>query len=722
MPHPICVKNPRGRTDPSRVPTALALAMSTALAALPGAAWAQSASPHEVPATQSKRQDAAPAELKTVNVTARHSQERTLDVPFGLSVIDGEEVEARRLQSAEEVLRSEPGVAIDLSDVNSANVIIRGVGSLYRVSRDDSSVALNVNGVSMSMHSVNMGTLDVERIEVLKGSQGTLFGGNSHAGAINITTKRPTRALEGHGRAEFGQGHEHLQEAVISGPLSTILSGRLALRNTGADHWIVNAQSGDPVSKPRTQAWRGSLLWDIAPETSALIISERDHNERRPSQIVLRPYGSPPRMDLPTGIFDGNHKTTDRHSLELNHRLQNSRLTSITAYTTVNFEGTKSYDRLLTKALYGRAMERISTDSSDEKKVSQELRLSSLPGAPVFWVTGLHLSSTDRSLDSVSRSSNQKQLRDFKTDSHAVYGEVTYPLTGTLKVTGGLRQSMDKKRYDATYTGAVRDNRSLNDSYTTGRLALSYALAPSTNVYSAYSRGYQSGGFNDFTSTPADSIPYQPARSNALEVGFKTESADRRLALNGALFMTRVKDAHLLGFDFTNFSVSTINVDTESRGAELKGTWHLGRGFELTGGLSYTRADIKSDATGVYGGNVQTGNRVPDVPRWSSSLSLAYRQPVPQFLGLTSPVLNARLSYLYVGARPNDPQNHFDLGAYHKVDMRVGVASRNAEVYVYGSDLLNEKYDLYGYHFRPGVSVGAPSRGRTLGVGATWYF
>ena len=732
MPQPIYVKKPQGRRVPSHAPSALAVTLLTALAALPGASLAQesakgssSDSTGAVSATSDNgTAGAAAVELKTVTVTARQGQERAVDVPFGLSVIGGEEVEARRLQTVEEALRSTPGVEVSSwGDPNSANMLIRGVGSLYQVSQDDGSVALNVDGVPMSMRNVSLGTLDVERVEVLKGSQGTLFGGNSQAGAINITTRKPTRHLEGYVRGEYGEDNQHLEEAVVSGPLSERLSGRFALRNTGADHWIENAQDGKPLAKPSGLAFRGSLLWDIAPHTNALFTAEREKNERSPALTIMRPYGDPAKLDFTPGIFDNNHKTAERYSVEINHDLDNSRLTSITAYTTTDFLGVKGYDQRLMQALYGYPIEYIGADSSDEKKVSQELRLSSLPAAPIFWVAGLYLSSADRSFDSYYSASN-RQNRDFKTDSYAAYGEVTYPLAEKWKVTGGLRHSWDKKHYDATYVGAstVQDSRKLNDDYTTGRVALSYALAPSTNVYSAFSHGYQSGGFSDFTTQVADSTPYKPARSNALEVGFKTESTDHRLALNGALFLTKVKDAHLLGYDYSTMAVGTINADTESKGAELEGVWRMGNGFELSGGLSYIDATIKSDAVGVYGGDVQAGNRVPDVPRWSGTLAVAYSKPIPEFLGLASPVMNARLSYRYVGSRAADPQNHFDLGSYRKVDMRVGVASGNTEVYVYGNNLLDEKYDLYGYYFTPTVTAGAPARGRTLGVGAAWYF
>lgn len=719
-------------------PSAIALALSSVLLAMPRTTYAEepgsTTSSDTIPGGEasiqkSVRKAAAEndgtAQLPTVTVTARQSEERAKDIPFGLSVIGGDELETRRLQTVEEALRSTPGVNVNsYGDPNSANVLIRGSGSLNQASMDDGSVVMNVDGVSMSMRNAALGTLDVERVEVLKGPQGTLFGGNSQAGAVNVTTRKPTRSFEAYVRGEYGQDNQHLEEAVVSGPLSERLSGRFAIRNTGSDHWIENAQDGKPLTKPANLAFRGSLLWDIASGTNMLFTAERHENKRSPTITLLRPFGDPLSLDFTPGTFDGDHKIVERYSAEINHDLANSRITSITAYTSTDYVAIGGYDRRNMQALYGYPIEYLRKDSSDQEVLSQDLRWSSLPGASIFWVTGLNLSHSKRTFDSLYFFNGTRQERNYKTSSHAAYGEVTYPLTDALKVTGGVRHSWDSKTYDAKYysTGVVQDNRELDDTYTTGRVALSYAFTPTTNVYGVLSRGYQSGGFSDFTTQISDSTPYKPASSNAAELGFKMESTDHRFALNAALFFTKVQDAHLLGYDYTTFSTSAINANTESKGAELEGSWHLDNGFTLSGGVSYIDAKITSDAFGVNGGDVHSGSRMPDVPRWSGSLSVSHRKALPGFLGLSSPVLNTQLSYQYVGTRTADAQNHFNLGSYQKVDTRIGLMTGNTEVYLYVNNLLDKQQDLYGYWAAPTVTQGAPARGRTLGVGLSHYF
>ncbi|WCM94114.1 TonB-dependent receptor [Acidovorax sp. NCPPB 2350] len=700
------------------------LALLAALGALPGVSGAQEARPGTPPAAPAATATtAAPSggsapELAGVTVTARRAQEFAKDIPFGIGVIGGEELEARRQPTLEEALRSTPGVNVwSDGSPHSANVLIRGTGSINPVSTDDGAVALSIDGVPMSMRNMSLGTLDVERVEILKGPQGTLFGSNSRAGAINVITNKPTRTLEGHVRGEIGQDNQHLEEAVISGPLSQSLSGRVAIRNSGSDHWVDNARTGGPLSKPRSLMFRGSLLWEDGPGTNALFVAEREEARRSPGLVVLRPYGDPPSMDVTPGLFDHNAKTVERYSVTFNHDLPVGRITSVTGYTKFDTDFVGGYDARAMQAMFGMPVENMQRSMMDGHTVSQDLRWSSLPGTSVFWVAGLNLSRAERTFDQIYLSRNFGIDRRYETDSHALYGEVTWPLTDRLKLTGGLRHTWDRKTYDATYGGTVPDGRRLRDDYSTGRVALSWALTPETNLYGAWSRGYESGGIGDYPTQVADSVPYKPASSNAIEAGFKTESANRRFALSGALFATRVKDDHLLGFDAVTLATSTVNADTESRGAELQGVWRLGNGFSLSGGVSYIDAEITSNVSGVSGGDIRKGNRSPDVPKWSGSLGVAYTQRLSAFMGMPSPVLNTRLDYQYVGTRAADPQNHFNLGKYQKVDLRIGVASGGTEVYVYGSNLLDKRYDLYGFAPSAAAYVGAPARGRTLGVG-----
>ncbi|WP_299941341.1 TonB-dependent receptor [uncultured Microbulbifer sp.] len=670
------------------------------------------------------------SELEIVVVTARHSKENARDVPFSVNAIDGVTLQNRLLHNVEDALRSVPGVDVySSSGAVDANIRIRGVGSLTQVNKDDGSVVVNIDGVSMPAGNVSLGTLDIDRLEILKGPQGTLFGRNSEAGAINIITNKPTGDLEVYGRIELGEQSQRLYEAVLSGPFSESLSGRLAVRQTSEDHWIENTTDGDPMTEPEALAFRGSLLWDLSPETSALVIVEKQRQEGFLNLQLLQPFTDSPGSEHTPGVFDDNNKTVERFSSEISHQWDRSQLTSITALVNTDFSYLTGFDKTTAGAVFNFPVEYLRGDMQDERAISQDLRLSSLPDAAIFWVAGVNLHDAERGFDSQDLVTLATQNRDFDIDSQALYGEATLPLTQRLDFTAGIRYTRENKDYIGEYitfgpggrTRVLQDRRNLDDTYTTGRLALGYSITESTNIYAVAARGYKSGGFNDFATQPADSVPYRPAIVDSIEFGFK--NASDKLSFNGAVFYSAVKDDHLLGFDFTTFASAAVNADTETFGVEMEGNWFVTEGFNIAGGLSFLDTEITSAVLGVSGGPVAAGNKVPDVPRWSANLSLNYSHPLPEFMGLSAPTFNSSVSFRRVDERPADAQNHFNLDAYGKLDLRLALQADSMELYLYADNLLDEQFEFYGYTnaiFAPSARIGAPAKGRRAGIGAIY--
>lgn len=703
-------------------------------------------------ATAAEADDAksdAPATLGTVTVNARRSAEQAKDVPFSVSTISGDEAEARRLHSLEDVLRQTPGVDF-VVNMGAANTTLRmrGVGALQKVSGDDTSVVINVDGMPMSASNATLNVLDVERVEVLKGPQGTLFGRNSEAGAVNIVTRKPTRWFEGQARAEIGQDQHRLLEGVVSGPLTETLAARLAVRSSGIDSQIENMQSGKPLTKPRETSARASLLWEIAPSTSLNLSAGRESLKDRDWVYLLHPYGKPALSDIPPGS-ESNRREVDRYTAELTHRFDHSALTLLSGYARTNHRGTTPiYEGRTYTQLIGFRPDASWSSRSNEKAFNHEVRLASLPGANLFWVVGANLFRADRELDRINsydtfypgNPTASNTYRDFTTDSRAIFGEVTFPVASATKLTLGGRYTVEKKTYEAHWLAnadnpspirEARDSQKLFDNYATGRIALGHELNKNTNLYGIYSRGYKAGGFDDeginFTSGMPDT-PYKAGVVDSYETGIKFESADKRLSLNTALFFNQVKNDHLLMFDPQTMATRKDNRDTESHGVEIEAQWQISRALTLSGGLAYTRAKIKGAADGNDTNGVKGGNGVPEVPRWGGTLSAGYQTPVPSAFGLTNPMLNIKVTNRYVGVRPADPQNTFNLKAYNKLDLRVGVQNRGTEIYFWADNLLNKQYDLYGYYIPPYVPggsdarIGAPGRGRSLGAGINVVF
>ena len=693
------------------------------------------------------------AELAPVVVRARLAEESIRDVPFSVDVVTGQAIDEQRQPSLQDALLSVPGVEINDGggDTWNANIRIRGVGALQKVSGEDTLVGLSVDGVAMPISNLSATGFDLEHVEVLKGPQGTLFGSNSEAGTVNIITARPTREFESWFRTEIGTGRHRMVEGAISGPLSPTLSARLAVRGQAGDNGVRDYQSGQPIGRARDTGVRGTLLWTPWDSTRLTLTAQHDSLRGHPNLYVLRPYGDPPTMDRGTIPWQNDSRRVDRVGATVEHDLGPMLLTSITGYVKADtWMMNIPYEGNAFRQLLGEVPQDAGyfVMANDETNLSQELRLSSRPRDSVFWVAGVNWQHADRHVDMPyggfdssypGSTVNATTRRQIKTISRAVFGEVTVPVAERLKLTGGLRHTRDSKTYQASWQAApgnpnpiryAEDSGALEDSFTTGRVALSWALSDESNLYTVASRGYKSGGFNDSGTNVTMGLhdaPYRAARVNAFEVGFKHARKDGRLGLNGALFHARSKGDHLLFFDTMTFAMYAENVDTRSRGAELSGFWKPGGGLTLRAGLAWTDAKI----TGVPAESTTgaaSGNRVPDSPKLAATLSAEHRQPLGALFGGASLTLNSRVDARFAGNRSADPQNSFTLPGYNQVNLRLGISDASTEVYLWVSNLTNKRYDRMGYYYPAmyeggqDAQLGSPSRGRLVGIGLSHYF
>ncbi len=675
---------------------------------------------------QAAADDESPATYEEVVVTARYLAESAQDLPFSVSVLDGETLDRARLYSIEDALRSSVGVDVSsFGGFNDTNVRMRGVGSLFQINGEDSSVVMNVDGVPLSARSATLATMDIERVEILKGPQGTLFGRNSEAGAINITTRRPSQLTEGHVSASAGEEGQYVVEGALGGALLETLSARIAIRAAGADSVVHSAQNNNPVLEAEDLGWRTSFLWQPAEATSLLLVAEQQDQEGRNGLEVLQPWGDPPTQNVPPGVQFGENDQ-ERYSLEINHDFSDFRFTSLTSRTSNDTDARGCQSSNLAFALYGVPADVCQDVHSEYDTLNQDFRLTALTGSEVFWVAGVNGSRIERRYDNGVLLFGNSAEREFETRSAAVYGEVSYPFAQRWSVTAGARFTSEEKDYDGFFffmgvpTG--EDHRDLSDDYWTGRIALAFEVSEEVNIYGVVARGYKTGGYTDFTSQVADGEPLEPATVESIELGVKGSINEGRFSFTGALFFNEVEDDHLLGFDPATFAAQGLNTDTESQGVEVEGSWLPNENWTFSLGLGYTDAEIKSSVVGASGGDVQAGNSVPDVAPWNGLMRVNYVTPLPDFLGLASPELDVLLTYRYLDERPGNPQNQFELDSNEKLDAQIMLRGSGIELSLWGDNLLNDRNDLYGYFYGPGLVTGAPTRERTVGATVSYRF
>ena len=379
--------------------------------------------------------------LDPVTVTARKVEEAQQDVPISITVLGEQALEERRIDDVESVLREVPNVGFSsLGDGRSTFLSIRGIGPISQpLGYDDTSTVTYVDGVPQPLFGSDLSIMDAERIEVMRGPQGTLFGRNAQAGAINIVTREPGDRAEFTARGELGTDWHRLGQGSVSGPLiSDTLAGRLAVFYSGVDGDVDNIAPGtDDLGDMETGALRGSLVATPGPDTRITlgIFGQRDDNQ--PSNFVLK---SAPGFPVVAADPEGEvERDLAGVSLTASHEFSDVTLTSVTAFNYYDYQGFTTNSEALTYAqVFGLPVGAFlpATDFTDidERQTSfyQEVRLNGDPQADVLWVGGLVYYYDDFERDDFYQSAffavtNGTRNNDYSTNSYAAFGEATAP-------------------------------------------------------------------------------------------------------------------------------------------------------------------------------------------------------------------------------------------------------------------------------------------------------
>ncbi|MGU1958931.1 TonB-dependent receptor [Pseudomonas aeruginosa] len=636
---------PLRRTPPGGSDYALALLLALG-GALPASAADAPAPAEEAPPLASSVPDKADTALGKVTVTARRREEDSQKVPTPITVLGGETLEAQRISRVQDLQQVLPSVNVAYIHARQSSVAVRGIGNNPASDGLEGSAGIYLDNVYLGRPGMAVfDLLDIEQLELLRGPQGTLFGKNTTAGVLNISTRAPTFTAERTVEVSGGQDGYFQGRGTVSGPLGETLAGRLSAYRTRDDGYIKNIHDDNYLNGGERQGARGQLLFEPNEDFSLRWIA--DYNEEDSSNGSMVVYGgaerfwqraalvgaSPLRDPQRRKVNINGRQHVSVHqggsSLEANWNLAGGyRLTSISAYRYWHF--TPANDEQLNVS----AINDTGVDVHD-RQFSQEIRLASPTGGAFDYVVGAYafrqnlgnktFTSYGPLADLYLLGANLGALNDtyskangkIETDSFALFAQGTWHLTERLDFTAGLRGTYEEKNAKverfaplggAAVGGvgaAVRngqlgaydsDDLSQYNFAPSALLSLSYQFSDDLLGYASLSHGEKSGGVNlavgSAPSAGADSLLVGPERANDAELGLKSTLFDRRLLLNANLFWTGIHGYQATTLYQAPGSTQLVQVlanagSVRSRGLEFEATALPLRGLTLNFNGSY---------------------------------------------------------------------------------------------------------------------------------------
>ena len=641
--------------------------------------------------------------LGVIVVTAQTRNQQLQDVPIQVSAFGEEQIADAGIDSTQDFMDLVPNVSFDdsFTYLNSF-VVVRGV---TQINNADSPVAVIVDGVPQnSQKQLKMNLFDLERIEVLKGPQGGLYGRNAIGGAINIVTKRPRDEFSGMVQATYGRGDFVDLNAAISTPIGDS-SGLRGSGNYISDGGrIENSFTGKNVDfVDHDYTLRGRFVSDIGAATKLdLRASYRDFQAGGIYDSQVR-SGNADDIVYPAENIEGlTFGDIVEGAMKWDFEIGNGTLTSISAYTDLaeNVRGDLDFSNAIDDpgGFAGLGIQAGQGQDLSVELMSQELRYVSDDALPFRWIAGVYYLHTNRDLltrafidaeGTAGGIGSRDQIdnpalrlitlnESNRNDAYAVYSNFEYDLTDSLILSGALRYDLDERRQTDLETGGVRSE---SFSAVQPKVTLTYRLDDERLVYGTYSTGFRSGGFN----APTVSIPvYQSEYLQNFEAGFKSSWMNNRLILNGAVYFAKSDDFQFFYIDALSASQIIGNIDrVDIFGVELEMQALVADGLQIFAALGTTDTQIKEYALDPS----FIGNHTPKSTSFTGNLGFQYKAPISDTFDLL-----VRADYEHRGKKYWQVDNLDVQGPLNLLGARIGIENDRMGLFLSASNIFDEKY------------------------------
>jgi len=612
--------------------------------------------------------------LEVITVTAQKRREKLSEVPISMSNFSTESIAQTGVQQLKDISQYIPNFTMSEGTDFTSKVSIRGVGANSRNIGFDTRVGVYLDGVYLGQSpALNQALLDLERIEVLRGPQGTLFGKNTVAGAVNLISAKPSDEFSGAINTSFGNFNAREVSALVNIPLSSTLFSKISVSKQQRDGFTKNLITNNKINELDDESYRAQLFYVAEAGNFAANLSFDGLKGDRLSYTgeavtdsfgLALPIAQTDDFEVSMGVDPHEKRDIKGSSLTLDWDLDNEfSIKSISAYreSEIHYRNDVDYS----------ALDFLQINYSDEyKQLSQEIQLISPDKGDFKYVAGLYYYDQEALSMRIAQPGSLGYLLGVSdavttegtvdTLSYAFFMNGSYQLDEAWKLGFGFRYSREDKEVDwnidgsgggpafGLATGSVLDERS--DNHLSPTINLSYAFNSDINGYVKYSNGYKSGGYNlDFVSVNALSSGVEFAKEtvDSYEIGLKGNVLNRRLTFSLAGFQTYYDDYQVnqfmdLGDGGTAISIRNA-AEVETKGLEAEVTFTPNERWQVMASLGLLDGEFSDFPGGATRGGDASGKTIPGISDVSLSVGIQYYHPLPSI----GAELLTRLDYSY---------------------------------------------------------------------------